>query len=105
MALVKVGSLNDLAVGEMKKFQTEEMDIAVYRLEDGYYATTDLCSHAVASLTEGQLNGDIVTCPRHGGQFNVRTGKAIRFPAFASIETYAVQIEKDEVYVEVDIED
>jgi len=79
-----------------------EDDIALYRVQDEIYATEDLCSHAEASLSEGDQHGYIIECPRHGGRFDIRTGKAKHFPAVSPIRTYPVKIEDGTVFIAVD---
>jgi len=73
--------------------------IALYRVGDALYATDDLCSHMEASLSEGQQDGYIVTCPRHGGQFDIRNGAAVRLPPVAPIETFPVEIRGDRIWI------
>ena len=77
-------------------------DIALYRAKNQLYATDDLCSHAEASLSEGDLKGYVIHCPRHGGQFDVRTGEARHFPATSPIRTYPVKTEGNEIFIEIE---
>ena len=59
--------------------------IAVFKLEDGFYAINDECSHDEASLSEGDIIKDcIIECPLHGAQFDIKTGKNLAFPAVVS---------------------
>lgn len=76
-------------------------DIALFRVKDDIFATDDLCTHAEASLVEGDQEGYIITCPRHGGQFDIRTGAPKHFPVFSPIHTYPVRIDGEDVYIEV----
>ena len=100
MAWVKVAQVNDLAVGEMTQVTLEDDDIALYRLEDGFYATSNVCTHASEFLSEGSLQGSIVACPRHGGKFDVRTGKAVAFPCVVPVEVYPVEVRGTEVWLD-----
>ncbi|MDQ0190598.1 3-phenylpropionate/trans-cinnamate dioxygenase ferredoxin subunit [Alicyclobacillus cycloheptanicus] len=84
----------------MKQVTVDDVDIALYHLEDGFYATSDLCTHADYHLTRGTLYRGVVTCPRHGGKFDVRTGAAVAFPCVMPVETYAVDVRGDEVYID-----
>lgn len=99
---VRVASLAQLAEGRPLLVTLDEVDLAVYRVGEQVFATDDLCSHAHASLSEGEQAGFIITCPRHGGQFDIRTGQAVHMPAFAPIRTYPVKVEDGSVWVEVD---
>jgi nitrite reductase/ring-hydroxylating ferredoxin subunit len=82
----------DLPPGEMRKVEVAGGEpIAVYNVDGTYYATADTCTHALASLTDGDLEGDEVTCPVHWARFNVRTGKPLCFPATVPLAMYPVQ--------------
>ena len=61
------------------------------------YACDDICSHAFASLSEGDLSGEEVECPLHGSAFNVTTGEALTPPAFDSIKTYQTRVEGGDI--------
>lgn len=76
--------------------------VALYRAHDVVYATDDTCSHAEASLCAGEYHGYIVTCPRHGGQFDIRTGQAVKMPASVPIDVFPVRIENGEVFLSLD---
>ena len=73
--------------------------IAVYHVEEGWFATDDVCSHAVASLTEGWLEECTVICPAHSGEFDIRSGEALCFPATKPIRTYKVWVEDGKLVV------
>ena len=83
----------------LEVFDVEERRIAVYRLEDGYYAIEDVCTHDGGPLAEGEIDGDQVICPRHGARFSIRTGAALTFPAITPVEQYPVRVEGDELFV------
>jgi 3-phenylpropionate/trans-cinnamate dioxygenase ferredoxin subunit len=99
MAWVKVAQAADIPVGSMRRVTVGEDDIAVYHLEDGFYATSDICTHASQSLTEGRLEGHVVACPKHGGKFDVRTGAAVAFPCVYPLQTYPVEVRDGEVWL------
>jgi nitrite reductase/ring-hydroxylating ferredoxin subunit len=75
--------------------------IAVFRLGDRLHAIRDECPHAGASLADGVLDGAIVTCPRHGSQFDLTTGSRERGPSDFPIRTYRVVSGPDGTHVEV----
>lgn len=77
--------------------------LALYRLDDGVYATDDTCTHGAASLSEdGQLDGDQVECSWHNGRFDIRTGAACAMPCDAALRTWPVQIIDGRVCVDLD---
>jgi nitrite reductase/ring-hydroxylating ferredoxin subunit len=97
---VRVANASDVPVGKMIQVLVEDETIALYHLEDGFRATSDVCTHAGESLTEGKLEGCIVACPKHGGKFNVVTGDATAFPCVVPIETYDVEIRDEHVWID-----
>lgn len=92
---------SELGVEEVLSFEAgDNLEIAVYRLEDGDLAATDgICTHEYARLCEGWLEGDEVECPLHAGRFNVRTGKALCAPLDTDIRTFPVREEGGEILV------
>jgi nitrite reductase/ring-hydroxylating ferredoxin subunit len=78
-----------------------EVAIALFRTEDGeFFGTADVCTHEEWSLgSDSDLEGEEVVCPLHMARYNVRTGKALCFPAMHDLRTFEVQVDGDEVYV------
>lgn len=101
MALVKVAELNEIPQGSRKRVLVKRHPIAIFHLEDGFYAIDDTCTHAEASLCEGQLMGDQVACPLHGARFDIKTGEALTLPAVTPVETYKVVTQGNDILVEV----
>ena len=75
--------------------------VVVFRIGQNLCAFRDVCPHDGASLADGALDGRIVTCPRHGSQFNVCTGARLRGPADYPIRTYRVVMEDGATFVEM----
>ena len=103
MALTKACKVADLKIGEAIRLNLKP-PIAVYHLEDGFYATADTCSHAEASLAAGDIDLDdcTVECPYHGSLFEIKTGRVLSMPAVKPVQTYTVKIIEDEVFVETE---
>lgn len=80
-------------------FKHRRHEIALYKLEDGIYATSNSCSHEYSPLSEGIVMDGRVYCPKHGSRFDIRTGAVIDPPATAPVRTYPVKVEDDEVFV------
>lgn len=74
--------------------------VAVFHVGGRLHAISDTCPHAGASLCEGELDGDIVTCPRHGSQFRVTDGERVRGPADEAVAAVRVLVEAGEVFLE-----
>lgn len=102
---IRVASLRDFEgrlglVGRLTEGVPEE--IAFFHVGYDICAVGNSCPHAGARLSEGELEGSILTCPRHGSQFDVRTGERVRGPADDPIPVYAVVVEDGTVFVEVE---
>ena len=101
MNRVKVGEYSDLEEGGGYKFELAEHRIAVFLVDGEVFAIGDRCSHAEASLAEGEIFEHEVECPRHGSTFDLRTGDPQSLPATKPVPTYPVSIEDGNVYVEL----
>ncbi|GAC1466593.1 MAG: non-heme iron oxygenase ferredoxin subunit [Isosphaeraceae bacterium] len=73
--------------------------IALFNVDGSIFALDDVCTHDGGPLAEGVFQGTEIRCPRHGARFDVRSGKAIGFPAFEPVSSHRVEIRGDEVYV------
>lgn len=102
--LVKIATIHDIPKNEARAFIYGDRRIAIYHIDGAFYATTDICSHAYAELSEGFLEPDDCTieCPLHGSRFDIRTGNVLSLPAFEPIATYSLRIEGEDVLVELD---
>jgi 3-phenylpropionate/trans-cinnamate dioxygenase ferredoxin subunit len=100
---VKLASVHDIPADSMRAYEHEGERIAIYHVGDTFYATTDICSHEYAELSEGFLDTDdcTVECPLHGSRFDIRSGVVLSLPAYEPIKTYAVRVDGDDVLVEL----
>jgi len=96
---VMVGRASDVPIGRPEVFEVEDRHIAIYRLEDGFYAIEDICTHDGGPLAEGEVEGHEVICPRHGARFDLKTGAPLCMPAVTPVESYPVRLRGDELYV------
>lgn len=101
--LVKICSLSDLPRNSAKGFQVGSLELALYNTDGQVYATSDICSHEHEYLSDGWLEGDCIECPRHGARFSLKTGEALSMPATRPIETFAVELKDDDIYVSVPV--
>ena len=99
MTRIHIGSLGDLPNGRGHRVDHGDDRIAVFRIEDDVYAIGDRCSHAEASLADGEVFDGEVECPRHGSEFDLRTGKPGTLPATSPVPVYTVEIEDGQVYL------
>ena len=96
---VRVGSVSEVPQDGAEVFDVEDRKIAVYRLEDGFYAIDDICTHDGGPLAQGDVDGDQVICPRHGARFSIKTGAALTFPAITPVDTYPVRVDGEDLFV------
>lgn len=83
---------HELAPGCVRCVEVLGRPIALYNLEGEFFATDDLCTHAEASLSEGQIQGDEIVCPLHFATFNIRSGACTGPPASDDLRTYPVRV-------------
>lgn len=103
MAAERVIAVGELAPGEVRCVTVGGLPICLAHTDDGeFYAIDDECSHEEASLSEGWLSGHEIECPRHNSMFDLRTGVPTSLPAVDPLRSYAVTIEDDHVFVDVD---
>ena len=93
--------LSELKEGIPVKLEKSGKTICVTRIGEEVFAIDDTCSHAEASLTEGEVSGFKIECWLHGAEFDLRTGQAITLPATIALATYPVSIEANSVTVEI----
>ena len=94
---VKVADVGELAPGDLKVVEVGPDQVLLVNVDGTIYALDDICSHAYASLSEGDLAGEEIECPLHGSAFNVVTGEVLTPPADANIRTFEVRIDGQDV--------
>jgi 3-phenylpropionate/trans-cinnamate dioxygenase ferredoxin subunit len=75
----EVAKIEELKSGTMKMVMAEGREILIARVGDKYFATDNRCPHMKGDLSQGKLEGTVVTCPRHGSQFDITNGQAVRW--------------------------
>lgn len=108
MDFVKVATTPDIPAGSMKGVKAGSEDILIANVGGKYYALTGLCSHRQGVLAAGKLEGNSVTCPRHGSMFDVTTGKSLRGPKVMGIRgstsdlpAFEVKVEGSDIFVKI----
>ncbi|MDP2883058.1 MAG: non-heme iron oxygenase ferredoxin subunit [Azonexus sp.] len=85
--------------GSCRRVEVDGVEMAVFNVDGRFYAIEDLCSHESETLSNGQLNGLEITCPRHQARFSLVTGEALSPPAYEPVATFPVRVEKGRVQV------
>jgi len=108
MKTVDVTAAKDLSIGSMHSFQVEDKNILIANVGGKYYAINGICTHLGGDLSKGKLKGNIVTCPKHGSQFDVTTGESILGPKIVYLRlktkpepVYKVKVEACPVLVNI----
>ncbi len=113
-----VGAVSDFEPGRPHRLQVAERPIVLVRKEEDFYALRDICPHQGAPLSAGIVSGtpkpclpgeeivldrvgEILICPWHGWEFDLRKGQAIANPGRGRVKTYPVRVEGDRVMVDV----
>ncbi|MGQ9502545.1 MAG: non-heme iron oxygenase ferredoxin subunit [Anaerolineae bacterium] len=96
---VKVARATDLAPGQKMLVEYEGTPVGLFNIDGTYYAISDVCTHDGGPLVEGELQGDVIICPRHGARFDVRTGQVRSLPAYRPVPTYQVRIENGDILI------
>jgi nitrite reductase/ring-hydroxylating ferredoxin subunit len=94
-----VAKTRDLAPGEMMYVEVGDEPVCLINLDGEFYAISDICTHEEASLSDGEITGDEIECPLHGGAFEIKTGAPAAFPVVVPVETFAVRVVDDDVQV------
>ena len=102
MAWQHAASLNSIRDGGVIGVNIDGTPVALYNLRGEIFATHGICTHALALLSEGWVEDGKIECPLHQGQFDIRTGKALCAPLTQDLRTYAVKLEGDNVFVDLD---
>jgi 3-phenylpropionate/trans-cinnamate dioxygenase ferredoxin subunit len=115
MAKHKIGTQDDFPRGQAKACMVAGIDLAVYALSNGYYATQAKCTHLMGPLAQGKIIDDrLIQCPRHHARFDIRTGEVVDWANFPpgiqvlnlvrkekALKTFPVSVEEGALYVEI----
>ena len=99
-----MGPLDELPPGSVKIVRAGELALGVYNIDGELRAIEDRCSHDDGPLCEGDWDPDegVVVCPRHGANFDIRTGEPLTLPAYEPVETFPVRVDENGI-VKVDV--
>ena len=91
----------DVAPGMSLKVEIEDLALAVFNIDGAFFVTDDACTHGPGSLSEGNVEGGVVECNFHGGQFNIRTGDVVGPPCMVPVRTYPATVVDGKVTIEM----
>ena len=96
---VEIAPASELPNGERLFLEVEGRAIVIFNIAGQLFAIGDICSHDDGPLGDGDLEGFNIVCPRHGAEFDVRTGKVMQMPAVVDIPAYPVQIRDGQIFI------
>jgi nitrite reductase/ring-hydroxylating ferredoxin subunit len=91
---------SDVPEGGALKVERDGLILAVFNLGDRYFVTDDTCTHGPGSLSEGDIDGEVVECNFHNGAFNIVTGEVVAPPCMIPLRTYRVSVVDGQVCIE-----
>ena len=99
MAFVRAARKDEIPAGSIREFQVDGLTVAIANVGTRFYAVNNTCLHRGGPLGQGILQGVAVTCPWHGWQYDVTTGKLAMNPA-AGVKTYAIEVRGDDLWID-----
>jgi 3-phenylpropionate/trans-cinnamate dioxygenase ferredoxin component len=89
---LEIAPVGELPSGERLFVEIEGKPLVIFNVAGQFFAIADVCSHDDGPVGEGRLDGYSITCPRHGAQFDIRTGRVLQMPAVVDIPAYPVRV-------------
>jgi 3-phenylpropionate/trans-cinnamate dioxygenase ferredoxin subunit len=101
--IIDVCPAEELPPGTVRIVREGDLAVGVFNAGGELYAIEDRCSHDDGPLAEGDFDPEtrIVVCPRHGSEFDVRTGRPRTLPAYLPVETFRVWVDGGRVLLEI----
>ena len=100
MAFVRAARKEEVPPGSIREFQLDGKTIALANVDGKFYAINNTCLHRGGPLGEGELEGKVVTCPWHGWQYDVTTGKVAMNPSIG-VDCYTLEVRGDDIFINV----
>jgi nitrite reductase/ring-hydroxylating ferredoxin subunit len=98
---IELCSTADVEAGTALRVENGDLIVAVFNLAGEFYVIDDQCTHGPGSLSEGYIDGDVIECNFHNGQFNIKTGEVVSPPCMIPVKAYPVVVEDGKVFIEV----
>jgi nitrite reductase/ring-hydroxylating ferredoxin subunit len=98
---IELCNTTEVEIGSALKVERGDLALAVFNVDGEFFVTDDACTHGPGSLSEGYIEGDVVECNFHNGQFNIKTGEVVSPPCMVPVKTYRTIVEDGKVFIEV----
>ena len=99
---IKLCKADEVAPGTALKVEADDLEVAVFNIDGEFYVINDHCTHGPGSLSEGYIDGDVIECNFHNGQFDIKTGEVVAPPCMIPVKTYPAVVEGGTVFIDVD---
>ena len=99
MAFLRTAKKDEIPAGTIREFQVNGKTIALANVDGTFYAVNNTCLHRGGPLGQGELEDKVVTCPWHGWQYDVTTGK-VTMNSSVGVDTYAVEVRGEDIFVD-----
>jgi biphenyl 2,3-dioxygenase ferredoxin component len=98
---IELCNTSEVEPGAALRVERGDLTLAVFNVEGELFVTDDACTHGPGSLSEGYIEGDVVECNFHNGQFNIRTGEVVAPPCMVPVKTYRTLVEDGKLFIEL----
>lgn len=89
---VEIAPASELPNGERLFVELGDKPVVIFNIAGQFFAIGDVCTHDDGPLGDGILESFNIVCPRHGAEFDIRTGQAVQMPAVVDIPAYPVKV-------------
>ena len=96
---VEIAPASELPNGERLFVEVGGKSLVIFNIAGQLFSIADICSHDDGPVGEGDIENFNITCPRHGGEFDIRTGKAVQLPVVEDIPAYPVQVREGNIFI------
>ena len=97
----KAATKSDLSPGEKLLVEVDERLVILFQVGEEYFCLDDVCTHDGGTLSDGEIEGCEIACPRHGAKFDVRDGKALCMPATQPTASHEIKVDGDDILVRI----
>ena len=102
-SLLDLCHASEVPEGGAIKVEREGLVLAVFNLGGRFFVTDDACTHGPGSLSEGEVDGEVVECNFHNGAFHIPTGRVEAPPCMVPLKTYPAHVAEGKVFIEAPV--
>ncbi len=99
---ITVADAVDIPTNSCHEVDIENISILIVNVNGLFYAIENLCTHDGGTLSDGNVEGDEIICPRHGARFCIKTGAVTAPPAYEDIKTFPLRVENGKILIDID---